>query len=244
MYFRMRKKFFSFSDTYEIRNEKDELAFVAKTDTFSWLNRTTLYDANEREILTITRHSSFIFSPTYEVEFANGRRVKIEHKFSFFTKSFVISGEGQAEMVAEGDFFEYEYRINHAELGEVASISKGFAIYDHSYGVYVKNDEFFGEALACNLIIEFEVHAEEKDRKEEREEERRRNRAGNTDDDTPIWNRANRDENENAAKSGSVIGALGAMIFDQKFGDDDSDSDSSSSSDSDASDSSSSDDDE
>jgi len=156
MRFLMKQKIFTLRDKFEVFDEHEQLAYVAKGGFFSFRKKLKLIDNQEKEVAEI-KQKLFAIKPTFFITLADGQLCKIKKCFfPLFTSRFVISLPN-THIVIEGDFFAHEYRFIVA-TEEIACVSKRWFSFGDTYGVDIKYPEDVSLILSCVAVIDMVMH--------------------------------------------------------------------------------------
>ena len=157
MRFLMKQKIFSLRDSFEIFDEHNELAYIAKGSFFSFLRKSlTLKDAQENEVAQI-KQKLLAIKPTFFIRANDGVTCRIKKCFfPLFSSKFIISTPG-SEVVLTGDFLSHEYRFE-ANGEEIAAVSKHWFSFGDTYGVDIKYDEDIWLILSSIAVIDMIMH--------------------------------------------------------------------------------------
>lgn len=156
MRFVMKQKIFSLRDSFEIFNEHDELAYVAKGGFFSIRKGLTLKDHTEAEVAKI-KQKLLAWKPTFYITLQDGQRCMIKKCFFPLFKSRFLLKLPNAEVVIDGDFFAHEYRFVVGNE-EIACVSKRWFSFGDTYGVDIKYPEDIELILSCVAVIDMVMH--------------------------------------------------------------------------------------
>ena len=140
-----KQRIFSWFDSYDIYDEYGNTMFVVKGE-LSWGHCLRIYDARGNE-LGVLQEKVFTFLPKFEM-YIGGRYVGcIKKEWTFFIPAFDIDYNGWH---VEGDFFEWDYRINNASGMCVADVSKEIFRLTDTYSINVRED---GDALSALMVV-------------------------------------------------------------------------------------------
>ena len=149
LYFKQR--FFSWLDSYDIYNERDEVAYTVKGQ-LSWGHCLKIYDAAGYEVGTV-QERVFTFFPKFEV-YAGDRYVGcISKEFSLFRPRYQVDYRGWQ---VEGSFTEWDYTITDGNGGCVAVVSKELFHLTDTYVLDVVHPEDALSVLAFVLAVDAE----------------------------------------------------------------------------------------
>ena len=156
--YQMRQKLFSLRDQFRIRDAEGNDVYVVKGRLISIRDRFSFEDVHGRELLDI-RQKLVSWRLQYRI-YCGGRLCAIVQKrlLSVLGSRFVISIKGEPNLLAKGNFLDYEYRFLRRGR-EVARVSKRWFTLADSYGVQV-DEERVGDLLilACAVIIDMINH--------------------------------------------------------------------------------------
>lgn len=116
--------FFSWSTSFVIKSEGEELATVYRT-SFSFLPEYNLKNSND-ELLAVAKMQLWSLGATFEVEDGCGSPLgKVEEKLSFFSTTFDILSPAERILAhAELSFWGTEYRISDPADGHLIALLK------------------------------------------------------------------------------------------------------------------------
>ncbi len=146
-----KQRFFSWFDSYDIYDERENTVYTVKGQ-LSWGHLLKIYDAYGNEIGMI-QEKIFTFLPKFEL-YRNGDYIGcISKEFSFFRPVYDIDFNGWH---IEGDFFEWDYSIINASGEYVAQVSKQLFKLTDTYVIDVKESQDALSALMLVLAIDAE----------------------------------------------------------------------------------------
>jgi uncharacterized protein YxjI len=156
--YQMRQKLFSLRDQFRIRDAEGTSIYVVKGRLISIRDRLSFEDTNGQQLLDI-RQKLVSWRPQYRL-YSQGRLCAIVQKrlLSVLGSRFVISIKGEPNLLAKGNFLDYEYRFLRGRQ-QVAQVSKRWFTLADSYGVQVDEESVGGLLiLACAVIIDMINH--------------------------------------------------------------------------------------
>jgi uncharacterized protein YxjI len=155
--YRMKQRLFSLRDAFRIQDESGQDVYVVKGRLISLRDRFTFQDMEGETLLRITR-SLVALRPQYRIS-RKGRRYATVTKrlLSFMGSRFRISVRGAPNLVAKGNFFDYEYTFFQGNRA-VAQVSKRWFSFRDSYGVEVSDSAEELLILACTVVIDMINH--------------------------------------------------------------------------------------
>ena len=152
MQFRLNSKPLSFGSNYQIRNEKDELAYVVRGKILSFGHDLTLETAQGVEVARI-KQELFNFMPTFEMYLGEKPFATISKKFNWFKKRFLLDIPGPNDYEIEGNIWNYEYEFRRQQ-GVVATVSRKMFSITGVYGVNIVKEEDPISILAAVVVID------------------------------------------------------------------------------------------
>jgi len=155
----MKEKLFSWGDDFVIRDEQGQEAFQVDGKVFTWGNQLALLDMAGNELAFI-KQRVFSWGPTYEIYRDDALVGEVRKElFTFFQCKFTVDVPGPDDLLAEGDFFDHEYRFTRGER-MVAAVSKQWFSWTDTYGVEVADNEDPVLILASAVVIDQVCHEE------------------------------------------------------------------------------------
>jgi len=156
--YQMRQKLFSLRDQFRVRDAEGNSVYVIKGRLISIRDRLSFEDVHGQQLLDI-RQKLVSLRPQYRI-YSGGRLCAIVQKrlLSVLGSRFVISLKGEPNLLAKGNFLDYEYRFLRRGR-QVAQVSKRWFTLADSYGVQVDEESVGGLlVLACAVIIDLINH--------------------------------------------------------------------------------------
>jgi uncharacterized protein YxjI len=159
MIYLMKQKLFAFGNDYVIRDENGREMFLVDGKAWSLGQQLSFQDMSGNELAFI-RQQLLAWGPTYEI-YRNGQVQAIVKKalFTLFRHRFTVDVEGPDDLVAEGNFLDYEYTFSRGER-QVATVSRQFFTLGDTYGIETADGEDDILILASAVVIDL---ATEKD---------------------------------------------------------------------------------
>ena len=137
---------------YQIKDERDELAFVVRGKVLSFGHDLTIETAEGVELARI-KQKLLNFMPTYDLFLGVKQYATITKKFSWFKKCFLLDVPGPNDYEIEGNFWNYEYEVRR-KSGVVATISRKMFSMTGVYGVDIVKGEDPVSILAAVVVID------------------------------------------------------------------------------------------
>ena len=152
MRFQLNSKLLSFGSNYQIKNEKDELAFVVRGKILSWGHDLTFETADGFEVARI-KQELMNFMPKFEMFLGEKSYATISRKFSWFNKRFLLDVPGPNDYEIEGNFWNHEYEFRR-KSGVVATVSRKMFSLTGVYGADIVKGEDPVSILAAVVVID------------------------------------------------------------------------------------------
>lgn len=155
--FVMKQKWFSFGDSYGVRDAADEEVLKIKGKVFCIGHQLSLQEPGGRELAFIDQ-KMLHWGPTYEIWRA-GRLAAVVKKaiFTLVHCKFTVDVPGPDDLVAEGNFWENEYTFRrHGQ--RVASVSRKYFSLTDAYGIDVPYGEDPILIIASAVVIDLCCH--------------------------------------------------------------------------------------
>lgn len=146
-----KQRFFSWFDSYDIYDETGKIRYTVKGQ-LSWGHCLKIFDAFENEIGTV-KERILTFLPKFEIYMQDQYIGCISKEFTFFKPKYNIDYNGWH---VEGNFMEWDYRIEDRAGQCVADISKQLFNWTDTYVIDVHNPQNALGALMLVLAIDAE----------------------------------------------------------------------------------------
>ena len=148
----MKQKFFYLGDNYEIKTEKEKLAYVVKGKAFSFGNKLKICDANDRDLAFIEQ-KILSMMPRYRLYKGELLFAEIQQKCSWFKKTFILDVPGPNDYVVKGDFLGHSYKF-FRKGKVVAEVNKKMFTWSGTYGIDVIDGEDDLSIISTAIIID------------------------------------------------------------------------------------------
>ncbi len=149
LYFKQR--FFSWLDSYDIYGENGETVFTVE-GKLSWGHCLHVLDAQGAHIATL-QEKVFTFLPQFEIYIHDEYVGCIKKEFTFFKPQFTIDCN---DWEVDGEWMEWDYRIESPTAGHIAAISKELLNWTDTYVIDVPDPDNALGALMVVLAIDAE----------------------------------------------------------------------------------------
>ena len=146
-----KQRFFSWFDSYDIYDETGKIRYTVKGQ-LSWGHCLKIFDAFGNEIGTV-KERIITFLPKFEIYMKDQYIGCISKEFTFFKPKYNIDYNGWH---VEGNFMEWDYRIEDRTGQCVADISKQLFNWTDTYVIDVHNPQNALGALMLVLAIDAE----------------------------------------------------------------------------------------
>jgi len=153
MIYKMQQKFFALGHDFTIQDSYGLNVFEVDGAFLSLGNKLAFRDMAGNELAHITQ-KLLAWGPTYEIT-RNGQLEAVvkEALFTLFRHRFTVDVDGPNDLIAQGDFMDYEYTFTRNDR-TVATISKQWFTIMDSYGVQVADGEDDVLILASSIVID------------------------------------------------------------------------------------------
>lgn len=157
--FVMRQRWFSFGDSYGVRDAANEEVLRIKGKAFCIGHQLSVEDPSGEELAFIDQ-KLLHWGPTYEI-WRQGRLAAVVRKavFTMVHCKFTVDVPGPDDLVAEGNFWDNEYTFRrHGQ--RIASVSREFFSWADTYGIDVPHGEDPILIIASAVVIDLCCHGE------------------------------------------------------------------------------------
>lgn len=153
----LKQKFFSFTDSFTIRDEEERDVYSVSGQLFSFGHKLSFCDMSGRELVFI-KQRLMTFSPTYEIH-VNDQLYAIIKKelFTFFRCKFNIEVIGGMPLEVEGDFLDHEYEVL-TQGRSIARVSKEWFTFSDTYGIDTAPGQNDILLLSLSVAIDLMCH--------------------------------------------------------------------------------------
>jgi len=161
MRYQLRQKMLAFTDSFQIKNENGDAAFLVNGTVFSLAKQLALQDMDGNTLLSIEQQL-MSWGPTYAIT-RDGTTIALVKKelFNVFSYRFNIDVTGASPLQTTGDFSNHEYAITR-DSQPVAAISKQWFALTDTYGIDIANREDDLLILALAVVIDMVCHPDRK----------------------------------------------------------------------------------
>ena len=145
-----KEKFFKITDHYAILDEDGNDAYFVDQDFKLIGYSSTISDANRNPILEIDKEIFNLFQK-FNVNFIDGRYMRVESKLSFLTRKVEVDYDGETFNL-KGNFIDLNFDIYRGSdlIGE---IEKTFFAMTDTYRLTVHDDNYREALLALTLCL-------------------------------------------------------------------------------------------
>jgi len=155
MKYAIKQKLFSLADSFTIKDEQGNDAYMVKGKLFSIKKQLRLLDMSENELCLI-KQKLFKLMPQYDIFTGDQLRANVKKNFALFRNNFTITA-GAETYTVEGNFVGFEFSIMKS-ASKVAHISKKFFAWTDTYGVDILEGEDTVLLLAISIVIDMVCH--------------------------------------------------------------------------------------
>lgn len=145
-----KEKFFKITDHYPILDDDGNAAYYVNQD-FTFIGYDVkVSDMKGRKILKIEKEL-FSFLQKFNVNFSDGKFMRVESKISFLVRRIGIDYDGES-LSLEGQFPDLNFEIYKGEK-VIGEIEKTFFSLADSYRLTVYDEEYTEALLALTLCV-------------------------------------------------------------------------------------------
>ena len=152
MRYLLRRRLFSLSGDFAIKDENGQDRFLVRGRVFSLGHHLTFEDLQGNELATI-QQKVLSFLPTYEITHAGLEMAEVRKQLTFFREQFTVDIPGPHDLTVEGDIWNHEYSFLR-DAQPVAYVSKQWFALADTYGVEVLPGVDDILILACAVVID------------------------------------------------------------------------------------------
>lgn len=144
----IKQRVFSWTDSYDIYDERGNVRFFVKAELIALGHRLHVYDANRNKIGMI-KEKLFTFLPTFEIEIDGVTRGRIQKRLTLLKPKYEIDCNGWR---VEGDFLGWNYNV-YSGGSSIMHISKQLLHFGDTYVIEIANpaDELMGMMLVIAI---------------------------------------------------------------------------------------------
>ena len=142
----MKQRVFSWTSSYDIYDEQDQVRFFVKAEFLSLGHELHVFDGYQNEIGRI--YQRFLaFLPTFEIEVGGEMMGIVKKQFTFFHQAYDIDFNG---WTIEGDFLGWDYDV-YENGRPIIHISKELLHWGDTYVIDIEDPS--NELMAMMLVI-------------------------------------------------------------------------------------------
>lgn len=144
----IKQRIFSWTDTYDVYDENENVRYFVKADFLSFGHRLHVYDAWQNEV-GVVKERVLAFLPAFDIEVNGVLQGSIEKKLALFSPKYEVDCKGWR---AEGDFMGFEYDV-YSGSSSVMHITKEWFHWGDTYVIDIMNptDELMGLLLVIAI---------------------------------------------------------------------------------------------
>ena len=145
----IKQRVFSWTDSYDVYDERGEARYFVKAEFFALGHQIHVYDKATGRELGSVHQRLFSFLPTFEVVINGQVMGTVQKQFSLFTPRYQVDYRGWD---VEGDFMSWDYSVLRGSR-EVMTISKELFHWGDTYVLRYENpaDEIPGLLLVIAI---------------------------------------------------------------------------------------------
>lgn len=144
----IKQRVFSWSDTYDVYDENENVKYFVKAEFLSLGHRLHIYDSWQNEVGVI-KERLLTLLPAFDIEVNGIVQGCIEKKFTLFKPKYEVAFNGWR---VEGDFLGFEYDV-YSGCNSVVHITKEWLHWGDTYVIDIANpaDELMGLLLVIAI---------------------------------------------------------------------------------------------
>ncbi len=143
----------SIGNDYLIKDSNGDICYKVDGKVFTIAEKLFFEDANGNKLFKI-RKKLMKISKTFEIYRANNPYAKLTKRMVTPIEDEFIIDTPYGELIAKGDFTDYEFCIYDEYDTPVAKASKGIINSTDKYAIDIENFNDHGLILACAVIID------------------------------------------------------------------------------------------
>lgn len=140
----IKQKVFSIGESFEVRNEFNEIVYYVRGSFFRIPKKFEIYDTNQNEVATV-ESQLFRLMSHYSIKTPTDSLTLKEH-FTFFKRKFELTG---TSWLLQGDFMSHNYQVIQGQR-PIMLLSKHWFTWGDSYELDIEDDK---DALLCLCIV-------------------------------------------------------------------------------------------
>ena len=132
----MKQKWLGWGTDYTVKDADGREVFYVDGRAFSLGDKLSFQDMKGTELAFISQ-KLLSWGPTYEI-YRSGKVAAVVKKslFKFFRCEFTVDVPGPDDLVAEGNFWDYQYKFTRHGR-PIAEVSKAFFQWTDTYGIEI-----------------------------------------------------------------------------------------------------------
>ncbi len=159
MIYRIKEKFWSWTDQFAITDVNEKPCFYVEGTAFSWGSKLSFQDVQRNELAFINQEL-FSWKPRYQI-IRDGRVfAEVVKEWSWFKKEFTLDIPGPNDYSIEGSFWQHEFVFTRDDR-TVAIVSRDLWQWAHSYGVEIVDGEDDVSILCACIVIDQVLHKDQ-----------------------------------------------------------------------------------
>ena len=142
----IKQRVFSWTDTYDVYDEKEEPKYFVKAEFFALGHQIHVYDKSGREV-GMVKQRLLTLLPAFDIEIDGNEFGSVQKEFTFFKPRYELDYNGWR---CEGDFLAWDYDV-YEECCAVVHISKKPFHWGDTYVIDILDPK--DEIMALMLAI-------------------------------------------------------------------------------------------
>lgn len=144
----IKQRVFSWSDTYDVYDENENVRYFVKAEILSLGHQLHVYDAWDNEV-GMVKQKLMTLLPAFEIEIGGVTRGMIQKQFSFFTPKYEIDFN---DWRVQGDFLGWNYDVYY-QCSQIIHVTKEPLHWGDTYVIDIGDpkDELMGLMLVIAI---------------------------------------------------------------------------------------------
>lgn len=152
----IKKKFWSWGDTFHVFNEQQEPVLQVQGKAFSCGDKLSMQTLDGQELAFIEQ-KLFRLMPSYTIHRNGQPFAEITKEWSWFKRKFTLDVPGPNDYSITGSFWLPDYEFTRRGR-TVATISKTHWSWTNTYGIEIDEDEDDIAILSTCIVIDQVLH--------------------------------------------------------------------------------------
>ncbi|MDO5026193.1 MAG: LURP-one-related family protein [Tissierellia bacterium] len=147
----IKQKVLKLVDHYFVMDENGQEVYEVSQDFMLIGNSVNVKSLKGRTSFTIERGFTFLL-PSYDVNFEDGRNIKIEQEFSLIRTRLSLNSRDY-DLEIKGDIFAYDFSIYNKDV-EVGHIDRKIIAWGDTFVLDIYDEDYEEEILAIAIAVD------------------------------------------------------------------------------------------